>query len=265
MAKVTFPTPMSNTLGDFSVYKQRGLDKIITRAKGGPSPEQIKNAPEFEKMRRHQSEFGAIGKLSGLIMKTCSGVKHLADYNFCGEFTIIGKFIAEMDNINPLGKRSILVSKNKSFFVGFDMNKNNPFDSVIKQSPEVIFSRNALKATVHFPVLSSKINFKNPWPFPLVRFAFSFGIVPDMVYADGKYSPANPAMEFVSVSDQTDWFPSDAPLSKFDFTISLDNRLVLDDSGTLMFSIGVELGKETYGSVIVPVKNAGCAKILAVG
>ena len=194
MAKVTFPVPMSNTLGDFSVYKQRVLDKIIAQAKGGPSNEQIKTAPEFEILRRHQSEFSGIGKLSSLIMKTCNGVKHLADYNFSSEFTIIGKFIAEMDKVSTIGKRSKIVSNAKSFFAGFSMNRNNPFDTVMPQSPEVLLSRNHLRADLHFPTVIPRINFKNPWPYPLFRFAFSLGIVPDMIYTDGKYGPANPAM-----------------------------------------------------------------------
>ena len=87
MAKIRLTALLSNTLGDFSVYTQRGVEGAIIRAKGGPSAKQIKTEPKFEGFRLHQQEFSGVGKLNGYLIKACTGVKKLADFNFSGQFS----------------------------------------------------------------------------------------------------------------------------------------------------------------------------------
>ena len=52
MAKVSMDMPLTNTMGDFSIYKMEGVDKFIIRGKGGPTKEQIANDPQFERLRK---------------------------------------------------------------------------------------------------------------------------------------------------------------------------------------------------------------------
>ena len=47
MAKVSMNMPLTNTMGDFSIYKMAGVDKFIIRGKGGPTKEQIANDPNL--------------------------------------------------------------------------------------------------------------------------------------------------------------------------------------------------------------------------
>ena len=51
MAKVTMAPLLSNSLGDYSVYKQRGVGKVILRAKGGPNAQMLKTALGFQLVR----------------------------------------------------------------------------------------------------------------------------------------------------------------------------------------------------------------------
>ena len=57
MAKVSPVIPFSNTLGDFSVYKMKDVDKLVIRAKHGPTKEELATLPQYEKFRLYQSEF----------------------------------------------------------------------------------------------------------------------------------------------------------------------------------------------------------------
>ena len=48
-------------------------------------------------------------------------------------------------------------------------------------------------------------------------------------------------------------------------TLKLNDAVVVSDSDTLILSLGIELGKMAPNSIIEPVKNVGCAKVLGVG
>ena len=264
MAKISLTSLLSNTLGDFSVYTQRGVEGAIIRAKGGPSAKQIKTEPKFESLRLHQSEFAGVGKLNGYLLKACKGVKKLADFNFSGQFSRMSKLIQNLDTLNAAGQRSIVFSKAGALYNGFNMNKTNPFSSVVILTPGWNFSRSEVKATVNFPELHPTITLKNPWNLPMFRFVLALGNIPDMIYNIG-YVPSNPLMKYANATVFTSWQSSNAILTAFSEVIQLSNLVNLDDSGTLLLSVGIEFGVTVADGVVVPVKHAGCAKILGVG
>ena len=49
MAKVSPVIPFSNTLGDFSVYKMKDVEKLVIRAKHGPAKEELAIFRQYEK------------------------------------------------------------------------------------------------------------------------------------------------------------------------------------------------------------------------
>ena len=264
MAKISLTTLLSGTLGDFSVYTQRGVKGAIIRSKGGPSAKQIKTEPKFEGLRLHQTEFGGVGKLNGYLLKACKGVKKLADFNFSGQFSKRSKLIQNLDTVNPPGQRSIVFSKAGPLYNGFDMNNTNPFDSVVRLSPDWSITRNEVKAMVSFPELHPAITLKNPWNLPMVRFVLALGNIPDLIYNNG-YMPANPLMKYANATVLTGWKPSNAILPAFTEVIQLSNDVNLDDTGTLLLSVGIEFGFTVTNVLIVPGKHSGCAKILGLG
>ena len=268
MSKVSFNFPFaanySKSLGNYSMYKMRGVDKIIFRSKGGASKEKILTAPEFEKVRMNNSEFGGCGKSSGKILHAMHGIKHLADYSVSGALTSIAKEIQKLDGINPIGQRSILLSEFRSVLSGFNLNRQHVYDSVIKHSPHVEFSRNELKASLHFPELYPKINLANPWQLEYYRFIIMFGIIPDMVYTSSGYQQANELVNYTPVEYISDWFATDIVLRERTIELQMDRLAFIDSSASLVVSIGVEFGRNVYG-FLRPVKYSGSGKILALG
>ena len=264
MAKASLNFPISSALGNYSVYTMKGVDKVVLRSKGGPSSEQIKTAPEFAFMRRNMSEFGGCGKATRRVMDVCYGIKHLADHNFSGTITQVCRIIMKNDP-GITGARSILFSKYGKLLEGFNLNKVHSFDSVVRQSPTVSFARSQSKATIQFPDYCPEVNLITPWKFPIYRFIIVLGIIPDMIHNGKCYAPANPNMTFHPIQERTDWMNTGEQNNRFSHEIMLEDGTLLDDSGGLVVSVGIEFGKVITNSILQPVKFAGCGKILGVG
>jgi hypothetical protein len=131
MAKISPTIPFSNTLGDSSVYKMEGLDKLVIRAKHGPSKEQIETEPRYAKFRLSQFELKGAGKATSQICLAIFAVTHLKDHNYSGSLTKICRLMQAEDASRPLGERPILFSTNGRILSGFNLNKKIIFDSVL--------------------------------------------------------------------------------------------------------------------------------------
>ena len=263
MAKLKSNFPYTNKLGDHSVYKMKGIDKLIIRAKGGPSKEMVRHSPVFETLRKNNSEFGAAGLASGNIQKAIFAVKHLADNNISGRLTAIANIIQKLDTSHTRGERSILFTKHPQILEGFSLNKTTLFDSVVINSPACVISRSGLHATVNLQDLIPGINLISPWNFQLYRIIMGFGIVPDIQLGEYGYGPVNPALACFPVKAQTEWasLQNVRPGDQHILQLSPENNF--DDSCSLVLSIGIEFGTLITNSLIQPIKNVGCAKILA--
>src|SRR5206468_4299726 len=105
-----------------------------------------------------------------------------------------------------------------------------------------------------FPELHPTITLKNPWNLPMYRFVLALGNVPDMIFEKG-YMPANPSMKYADETVMTGWKPSNANFPAFSESIRLSDQVVLDDSGSLLLSLGIEFGIVVGDGVVVAVKH----------
>lgn len=264
MAKATFNFPISSNLGTFSVYKMKGVDKLIFRSKGGPSKKQVSTGSQYLFYRQNMSEFGGAAKAASHIYNCGYGIKHLADPQSFGALTKLCKIIQKKDG-EVSGKRGISFSRYGNLFTGFSFNHENSFDTIVRQSPTVTFSRGELKAAVKFSDLLPGINLVSSWQLPHYRFILSFGIAPDMVFTTRGYMPVNPKMRFNPNQLKTEWLSISNEMPAITHEISLPEPTVLDDSGVLVVSVGIEFGRMASDNVIEPVRFCGSAKILGVG
>ena len=256
--------PFTNTMGDYSVYQMEGLDKLIIRAKGGPTREQIANDPQFGPVRNSQSEFSGAGKAVHLVFDTFRTIARLADHNLGGMIGKVCRMMQTLDTSNNKGQRSILFTKFGSMIEGMDFSKQKPMESVLKQMPAFNISRNDKKAIVFFTDLFPGINLLNPWNFPKYRFLITLGMVQDMVFTDGGYSVVNDSIILNRSVLFTDWFSSNKVLGATRLELQLLETTVLDINSSLVLSIGVEFGRVISNTVTEPVKKGGCGKILGV-
>jgi hypothetical protein len=66
MATVKPPFQITGRVQEFSYYTMKGSDKVFMRMKGGPSKVRMEKGPEFELVRKHQSEWASCVIFQGI-------------------------------------------------------------------------------------------------------------------------------------------------------------------------------------------------------
>jgi hypothetical protein len=91
MARVKGIQTIVGGFANASFYTIQGSDQVYVRIKGGPSKRAIKTKPQFEKLRRNNSEWTACSKMGGLIRSSYFEMKHLEDYPVIGSLNALTK------------------------------------------------------------------------------------------------------------------------------------------------------------------------------
>lgn len=151
MAIITNDLHLTGAMSSITAYKMNGSDKIIVRRKGDASKEQMKHSPAFERTRENNTEFGGCSNADKIIRQVLSPVKRLADYNFSSTLNKLMKKIQLLDTVGERGKRSILLSRYAYLLEGFQLNKANPFDSIIRHPATCSIERKRGKSPLRFP------------------------------------------------------------------------------------------------------------------
>ena len=262
MAKLDGGIPFRGGIGGETAYKMKGVKGIILRSKGGASKEKIKTDSCFERTRENNSEWGGCSKAGKQIRKAMAELKLLADYNISAELNKIAKMIQLLDPEGNRGERSILLSKHCHSLEGFNLNRNVIFDGVVRRPLSSSISREALSAILELPEMNPGLDFYIPGRLPLFSITAVLGVVPDMVHTPFGYRPAKPETRFTTVSESTEWASTAISFPAQSLQLSLPKDLGLDDSSSLMLSVGISFGMPITNSIVDIIKNTGCAKIL---
>ena len=251
-------------LGPASAYTMRGHDKIVIRSRGGAKKHVIQNLPSFEVTRQLNQEWKAVVKAAGVIRNGLGGLKPMADYNVSGPLNALVKKIQTTDLVNPKGRRSILFSRQPEFFSSFQYNRQNLFNSVIRQPFEISIDKSSATAQVTIPVLQPSIHFFADTRFAYYRFVFCFDTVSDYVWDDDadKYKPLNAQLPDIKPTD-TEWVPvnSTQPEKSFQIVPFLPDFSITPDM-MFFFGAGIQYGMPAPDGSIQPVPYAGAARIL---
>lgn len=249
-------------LGNISAYKRRDSDKIILRTKGGPTWNQMKTHPNFKRARQNSSEFGGRSTASKWVRRMLDPLPSVSDYNISGPLTAIIKPIQALDTDHDPGERDIFFSKDTSLLHGFNLNKRNTFDSIIRTPLSCNIDRANLTATVEIPQLVPTINFFNPGKHAFFSIIVVIGVLPDLFYSkDGYTSKWENEEYYWGTPIASEWFSS-LEGSK-PFTLSAKYSLIVpNQSFALMLSVGIKFGTMGIGGSIQQVPHAGAAKII---
>lgn len=263
MAHITSGFSFTGTIGNLSAYKRRGSDTIILRTKGGASKQKIKKSPAFANTRKINAEFGGRATATKWIRRMIHQQKPLADFNFTGALNALLKPIQEMDRRNELGKRNILFTKNPKLLQGFNLNKKNLFDSIIRNPCSFSLSRDKLQARIDIPALIPGINFFVPGRYPMYCIITQLGILPDLFYSPNGYKLSKPRyVDLYPVTASTAWHPSleGSPASSLEIALT---TAAPDTSFTVLLSLGICFGTISTDNQVKQIKYAGASKILA--
>ncbi|MDP4270635.1 MAG: hypothetical protein Q8909_10980 [Bacteroidota bacterium] len=268
MAKVKGLTHLTGNLKGISLYTRRGSDEIIARTKGGPSKKQIKKLPAFEKVRQNNKEWSGCTKMTSGIRYSIRHLTHLADYGFTGALNALTKTIQKCDAENPAGQRSLLLSQHKNILAGFNLNKTNPFDSVLRIPLSWETNRKEPGAKVTFPALNTDIHLNNYRGLPFFRIYVVMGNVSDLIYntRHDEYGPITPEMHGGSLCVKSEWFSTHSVFEEQSHEIAWSKitNTPIPDCVSLILSVGIEFGTTGVTGQPVEVKYAGSAKVISV-
>jgi hypothetical protein len=251
-------------LGPSSAYTMRGHDKIVIRSRGGATKQVIQTSPKFEVTRQLNQEWKAVVKAAGVIRNGLHGLKPMADYNVSGPLNALVKKLQTTDLVNPKGRRSILFSRQPEFFSSFQFNRQNLFNSVIRQSFEVSIDKTSVTANVTIPVLQPSINIFADTRYAYYRFVFCFDTVSDYVWDEDAnlFKVLNSQLPDFKPA-HTDWSPvsSTQPEKSCQIAPFLPGFSIIPDM-MFFFGGGIQYGMPAPDGSIQPVPYAGAARIL---
>jgi len=268
MAKLSGNFDFIGSLGNVSAYKMRGVKGTILRKKGGASKEKVKNSPGMAGTRKGNAEFGGRATAGKWIRAMLYQQMPMAGYNVTGAINALMAPIQKLDTENHLGRRSVMLSKNPSLLEGFSLNKENGFDTIIRNPVAWSVSRGELSAHIDIPALLPGINFLTTEKYPLYGIVASLGIVPDFFYDVSGYKPSsreyNVSHPGITETLYSNWYPvlQGSPAMPLEIKPGLTPP---DQSFSLVLSIGIRFGEMLSANMVQQVKKVGAAKILGMG
>jgi len=228
MARQKGVIKLEGRIGDLSFYKS-GSD-YLARSKGGVDAERIKKDPAFARTRENGEEFGRAGKASKLLRNALKvPVSKSADNRVASRLTTALLKVIQADATNKRGERTVLAG-DMALLQGFEFNRNNGLDDMIKAAHTVAFDRATGQATV-------VVDFSNP-SLELVKVEGSNVV---------RFTVGLAAMDFENNEFEVDVVQSDA------VTISSTDPVAVNITSSVSanstFPVFVVLGAEYYQEV----------------
>jgi hypothetical protein len=253
----------TGSLSDFSAYTMRGHNKIIVRTKGGASKNSIETSARFESTRNLNNEWKAVTMAAKDIRTGLNALRPLADYNISGPLNALVKKIQVSDTINPKGKRSILFSRQPDFISSFNYNKQNLFDTLIRQPLSINIDKSTGVADIEIPLLQPFVNFFPHPRYAYFRTVFSFAVISDYFFneASGYYVPVSLALPNYKPIFSI-WAPSNILQPSANYQFNPDNQFLPGPDIILVLGAGIQYGMPGADGSIQPVPYVGAARII---
>ncbi len=228
MARQKGVIKLEGRIGDLSFYKSGG--DYLARSKGGVDGDRIKNDPAFARTRENGVEFGRAGKASKLLRNALKvPISKSADNRVASRLTTNLLKVIKADTTNKRGERTVLAG-DLSLLQGFEFNRNNGLDDMVKVAHTVAFDRATGQATV-------VVDFANP-NLELVKVEGG-----DVV----RFTVGVAAVDFENNEYEVEVVESDTVA--LDSTDALEVNVTSSVSANSTFPVFVVLGAEYYQEV----------------
>lgn len=244
MARQTGPLKYSGTLGDIRHFKIKGLKGDFAGLKGGPSGDQVKTGPEFERTRENMNEFGGCASAGKSIRIGLSQLmKQMSDPQLTGRLTGIMKKINLEDLSEARGYRAILISTQPQYLKGLGFNRNVNFDSIF-------YAPFTLTGTVDRDSATLEVEAFNPLSFVNApagathfRLINAISVISDYAYnsQSGAYEPLDASLNEVSNITYSGYLDLSSPIATTTSIVStLPGSPTLTPDVSVLGSVGIE-------------------------
>ena len=247
-----------------ATYKMRGVKRLVTREKSGPTKKQIKESPSYELLRYRNMELGGRSTMGKWVRAMLYPLKHMANYNISGFINARLIPAQECDTENEWGKRSILLSRMPWLLQGFNMNEGILFDTIVRNPVTYTLNRKSGEALLEIPALLPGINFQVPDKYAVYSLVATLGVIPDFHFNGFGYSENRDyALRMIDIY-RGDWYPCLTGSAATTVNLKLPESPP-DNAFSLVTGIGIQFGTILPGNKIEIIKRTGAAKILAMG
>ncbi|MDY2586793.1 hypothetical protein [Winogradskyella aquimaris] len=128
MAKNSSFIKLEGTLDGLTFFKKNGQNFVKTKSEVNRN--RIANAPEFQRTRENNQEFGGSAKCGKAFRESFAGIARVV-----GDSYLTSRVTAKMRSIVPngtglRGQRNINLVDNLEPFIGFNFDVSTPFDSI---------------------------------------------------------------------------------------------------------------------------------------
>ncbi len=261
MSKATSNLDLPAILGNLTAYRRKGSDKLILRRPGGPSKKQFLEDPGFDMTRKNLSDFGACNKMTNSFRHAISPLLHLGDPNFTGALNQLFRIIQRKPSGSERGVRSVLLSHHREIAKGFTLNRDHPFEGILRDYIPIQTDRQQLTATITLPAITPGINLRLPWKAPYYRIVLSLGITGDVIHGERGFESTYTGFGHGHPA-RTEWHHQEANAEGTQLTVQLTGQV--PDNASFVAGIGIEMGMPDRYGEIVHVRYAGSARILEV-
>lgn len=143
-------------------YSLKGVKHTIAARKGGPTADQIKTRPTYQKLRNNQKEFAIASMMSKTLRDSLTD-----NMNDVCETYVSGRLTAKFRNLAKLeegqtGKRPLYISRHGQLLNGFEFNTSAPYDEVYQSQFHIKTGSRNGHVILHFPAFIPDEIFRKP-------------------------------------------------------------------------------------------------------
>lgn len=251
------------TIGDVRHFKIKGQPGFYAGMVGGPTAQQVKSAPEFERTRENMNEFGGCARAGKSLRNALSQVmSKMSDSQVTGRLTSVMKKINLEDGTEARGYRKIEISTQRQYLIGFEFDKKLSINSVFNAPYDVEHNVDRNEAEFVVAAFNPADLVSAPSGSTHFRLLTALAVVADFTYnvTTGNYESDDPVNNELNVVAYSDYIPLNTPYAGATISAVLPGSPTLTNNVTVVQCIGIEFFQEVNGQYY-PFASGNCLKI----
>lgn len=253
----------TGTIGDVRHFKIKGQQGFFAGLVGGPTAQQVKSAPEFERTRENMNEFGGCAKAGKSLRTALSALMgKFTDSQVTGRLTSIMKKINLEDGTEARGYRKVEISTQRKYLDGFEFNKNLSVSGIFNAPYDVNHDVDRTSADFIVDEFLPVDLISAPSGSTHFRLLNVLAVLADFSYnpTTGSYEPDDMDNNELNVVEYSPYIPLNQSYAGTTLTASLPGTPTLGANVTVVQCIGIEFFQEVNNQYY-PFASGNCLKI----
>jgi hypothetical protein len=263
MARQKGPLKYVGTLGDVRHFKIKGMEGYYAGMVGGPTGDQVLNAPEFERTRENMNEFGACARAGKAVRTGLSQLmKQMADSQLTGRLTSVMKKINLEDQTEARGYRKIEISTQRNYLKGFEFDRNTSFNGIFNAPFTVSHSNDRGSGAMVVPSFNPMNLLNAPSGATHFRLISALSVVSDFVYnaTTNSYDALDPEANEANDVKYSAYLDLYATTPSTTISTELPDGILPTEDATVLQCVGIEFYQKV-GTEYYLFASSNCLKV----